>query len=154
MTTIDADIEEITAMIWTSLFDLPLTRVDEAEIDGSSLVTGMVSIDGAWNGAVMVRCSSELATTLTATMFQSDGVPEFDDVADALGELTNMVAGNVKSLLPAPCNLSLPAVAMGSDYALNVLGSTPLSTVAFTCDGHLVQVTLVQRSTDTETSGP
>ena len=32
------------------------------------------------------------------------------EVVDALGELTNMIGGNVKSLLPAPSQLSLPMV--------------------------------------------
>src|ERR1019366_6717354 len=112
---IDADIEEITGMIWESLFDFPLERVADAPIDGEPVVTGFVSIDGAWNGAIMVRCPIALATTLTTAMFQADNAPGFDDVRDALGELTNMVAGNVKALLPSPRNLSLPAVALGTD---------------------------------------
>jgi len=35
------------------------------------------------------------------------------DVADAVGELVNMVGGNIKSLMPGPSVLSLPAVAAG-----------------------------------------
>jgi chemotaxis protein CheX len=149
VTTIDVDIEEITGMIWGSLFEFPLERVGHAQLDGEPVVTGFVSIDGAWNGAIMVRCSMRLATILTSTMFQSDGAPSFDDVSDALGELTNMIAGNVKALLPSPCSLSLPAVALGTDYALNVLGTTPLAGVSFTCEGHPLLVTLLQRSSDT-----
>jgi chemotaxis protein CheX len=153
VTTIDAGIEEITGMIWESLFDFPLERVADAPIDREPVVTGFVSIDGAWNGAIMVRCPIALATTLTTAMFQADNAPGFDDVRDALGELTNMVAGNVKALLPSPCNLSLPAVALGTDYALSVLGTTTLACVSFTCDGHPLLVTLLQRSADTGANG-
>ena len=35
------------------------------------------------------------------------------DIADALGELANIIGGNVKSLLPEPCALSLPHVLVG-----------------------------------------
>jgi chemotaxis protein CheX len=35
------------------------------------------------------------------------------DIADAVGELANIVGGNVKSLLPPPTTLSLPVVAWG-----------------------------------------
>jgi chemotaxis protein CheX len=152
VTTIELDIEEIAGMIWQSLFDLPLKRVGDAQPEVEPAVTGFVSIDGAWNGAVLVRCPITLATTLTASMFQAASPPTFDDVRDALGELTNMVAGNVKALLPSPCNLSLPAVALGTDYALSVLGTTTLACVSFTCDGHPLLVTLLQRSADTGAS--
>ena len=148
MTTIEFDIQEITGMIWESLIDLPLERVGDAQPDDGPGVTGFVSIDGAWNGAVLVRCPIGLATTLTAAMFQSATAPTFEDVSDALGELTNMVAGNVKALLPSPCSLSLPAVALGTDYALSVLGTTSVAEVSFTCDGHSLMVTLLQRSSD------
>jgi CheY-specific phosphatase CheX len=153
VTTIELDIEEITGMIWQSLFDLPLERVGNPQAEVEPAVTGFVSIDGAWNGAVMVRCPITLATTLTASMFQAASPPTFDDVRDALGELTNMVAGNVKALLPSPCNLSLPAVALGTDYALSVLGTTTLASVSFTCDGNPLLVTLLQRSAEAGASG-
>jgi CheY-specific phosphatase CheX len=154
VTTIDVDIEEITGMIWGTLFDLPIERVGDAQMDGEPVVTGFVWIDGAWNGAVMVRCSMSLATTLTSAMFQSGGLPSFDDVTDALGELTHMVAGPGKAVLPSPCNLSLPAVALGTDYALNVLGTTSLARVSFICEARPLVVTLLQRSADTGAKSP
>ena len=45
-----------------------------------------------------------------------------DDVRDVMGELANMVAGNLKSLLPRGVDLSMPSVVEGSDYALRVCG--------------------------------
>src|SRR3546814_11558410 len=36
-----------------------------------------------------------------------------EDVTDAIGELVNMIGGNVKSLMPEPSILSLPMVAAG-----------------------------------------
>ncbi|QCC78154.1 chemotaxis protein CheX [Nocardioides daphniae] len=39
--------------------------------------------------------------------------PSEADVVDAVGELVNMVGGNVKSLVPGPSQLSLPLVATG-----------------------------------------
>jgi chemotaxis protein CheX len=148
MRTMEADVEEITAMIWRSLFDLPLELVGATSSDAEPTVTGFVSIDGAWNGAVTLRCPMPLATTLTRAMFQNADAPSFADISDALGELTNMIAGNVKALLPSPCNLSLPAVALGSDYALSVLGTTALACVPFACNGQPLMVTLLQRSVD------
>jgi chemotaxis protein CheX len=152
VTALESDVWEITAMVWSSLFNLPLERAGSASSDDEPAVTGFLSIDGAWNGAVMLRCAMPLATDLTEAMFQGPDAATFADISDAIGELTNMIAGNVKALLPSPCNLSLPAVALGSDYALSVLGTTALAQVFFTCEGQPLMVTVLQRSVD-ERSG-
>ena len=78
-------------------------------------------------------------------MFQARVDPDLDDVRDALGELANMLGGNIKALLPAPSQISLPAVAIGSDYELSVVGTGEVARVAFTCDGQPLLVTLLQR---------
>ena len=148
MTALESDVREITSMVWSSLFDFRLERAGTTSTEKAPAVTGFLSIDGAWNGAVMLRCAMPLATTLTEAMFQGPEDPTFADISDAVGELTNMIAGNVKALLPSPCNLSLPAVALGSDYALSVLGTTVLAQVSFVCEGQPLMVTVLQRSVD------
>jgi len=68
-----------------------------------------VQFAGAWSGGVLLRCDSGLAHACAAILLADDAC---DDAAvrDALGELTNIVAGNLKAVLPAPSHLSLPAV--------------------------------------------
>ena len=56
-----------------------------------------------------------------------------DEVSDALGELTNMVGGNIKSLLPAPSQLSLPSVAAGESCTVRVPGAVRISRSALLC---------------------
>lgn len=148
MDTLDIEIEGITQMIWETLFELPIRRDDASALGVEPTVTGIVHIDGAWHGAVMLRCPVPLAVALAAAMFQGDTEPSFDDVRDALGELTNMIAGNLKSLLPQPCVISLPAVARGTDYDIGVLGTAVVATVPFVCDGRPLIVTLVKRTGD------
>jgi Chemotaxis phosphatase CheX len=57
--------------------------------------------------AVEVRMGVRLAMIMASTMF-SVAEPENTDVLDAMGELGNIIGGNVKSLIPNPCRLSLP----------------------------------------------
>ena len=146
MVTISADIESITRTIWATLFDLSLELGHEGATGAEPSVTSCVQIDGAWHGALVMMCPMPLARTLTAQMFQAESTPDLDEVRDALGELANMLGGNVKALLPAPSQISLPAVAIGSDYQLTVVGTSELARVPFTCDGQLLLVTLLQRS--------
>jgi chemotaxis protein CheX len=67
-------------------------------------------------------------------MFAADpGTLSADEVGDALGELTNMVGGNIKSLLPAPSKLSIPSVAGGESYTVRVPGAVLVERVALVC---------------------
>lgn len=146
MLTIAADIEDIARTIWATLFDLPLELAEVGEFSAEPSVTSCVQIDGAWHGALVLKCPMPLARTLTAQMFQAQSPPDLDDVRDALGELANMLGGNVKALLPAPCQISLPAVAVGSDYELSVIGAAEVASVTFLCGGEPLLVTLLQRA--------
>lgn len=144
MTALDDDIREIAASIWETLFSVPLQSGSDGEDLSGTVVTGCVHIEGAWNGAVMLHCSEALAGVLAGELFRSSA-PTPDEVRDTIGELTNMLAGNIKALLTEPSRISLPAVAFGADYDLTVMGTDALATVPFRCDGSAVVVTLLQR---------
>ena len=142
----DVDIDDIVRAVWGSFFHLSLLSDRSARLGIDSTVTGCVQIDGAWRGAVLIQCPLPLASTLTAAMFEADRVPPMEDVRDAIGELTNMVAGNIKSLLPERCTISLPAVALGSDQHFTVVGTEAVTSVSFLCDGQPLLITLLQNS--------
>jgi chemotaxis protein CheX len=108
------DLFEITQQVWESFLNPTgdpvagqlhppnsTTRADE--------VSAAVAVTGAWRGHVVVSCSMAAARKIAALLLE---VPLSEvsesDVADALGELANIVGGNVKGLLPGPCALSLP----------------------------------------------
>jgi chemotaxis protein CheX len=143
--TLQADIIEIAQSIWETMFALPLEAGSGGILGTDPAMTGAVHIDGAWEGAVMLQCPQALASRLTSVLFQADGTPATDDVRDAMGELTNMLAGNVKALLPEPSRISLPTVAFGADYELSVVGTRAVATVSFTCEGSPLTVTLLER---------
>jgi chemotaxis protein CheX len=147
----EPELTEITERVWASLVETPLVPRQPGQpgpAGGSRTFTGCVQITGAWEGAVTVHCSEALARALTAAMFMVDpGDTTAEEVTDALGELANMVGGNVKALLPEPCRISLPAVADGMDYRLSVPGARPVSAVTWTCNGEPLMVRLLERRT-------
>jgi chemotaxis protein CheX len=153
MAELEAQIDDITRTIWGTLFDLPLNRAGPAPLGPETVVTGCVQIVGSWRGAVMLRCPMSLASTLADQMFRSGSALSVDDVRDALGELTNVIGGNVKALFPGTCQLSLPAVVVGSDYDLGVVDTSAVTTVAFTCDGQPLMVTLCEGFRNGEPAG-
>ncbi len=66
-------------------------------------------------------------------------------MTDALGELTNVFAGNIKALLAQPSSISLPTVAFGPSYEIGVVGATVVARVSFVCEGHPLVVTILER---------
>jgi CheY-specific phosphatase CheX len=65
-----------------------------------------------------------------------------DDVLDVMGELANMVAGNLKcSLLPGT-HLSIPTVTQGPDSAMRLCGTRPIQRSSFETQLGPVWVTL------------
>lgn len=51
----------------------------------------------------------------------------------AMYELTNIIGGNIKSLLPEPCQFSLLTVEVTMDERLRILGIQWMSQLAFDC---------------------
>lgn len=77
-------------------------------------MTAFVLISGDWKGAVSVQCSDSSARRVAASMFGcAEAEVDADQLVDALGELANMMGGNLKSVLGVSCALSLPAVVAG-----------------------------------------
>src|SRR5207244_3759452 len=109
----DDDLRMIAEQVWSSYLDLDGTGpLIVKPADGSAEeVCASVSVTGAWRGHVVVRCSAAASRNAAAALLgvELDDVTP-DDVTDALGELANIIGGNVKSLLPEPCALSLPHV--------------------------------------------
>ena len=145
MTDVRSDINEIAQSIWETLFSFPLESADVSLPDDVTLMTGCVQIEGAWNGAVTLQCTQELATALAGELFGPDATTTADEVRDTIGELTNMLAGNIKALLTEPSRISLPAVAFGGDYDLSIIGTQEVATVGFRCAGTPILVTLLQK---------
>lgn len=99
-------------------------------------VAGCVQVSGAWEGAVLLLCADDLAKAFAAAMFGSleEDITD-DEVRDALGELTNMVAGNIKAQLPAQTRLSMPTVARGRDFTMDVRGAAVKAAAGFLFSG-------------------
>ncbi len=69
-----------------------------------------VGITGSWHGTLVLRADPVLARRLAARMFgHGAAVLSEEDVHDGFGELSNMIAGNVKGLLDGESRLGLAA---------------------------------------------
>jgi CheY-specific phosphatase CheX len=147
MQFIEKEICDYTKSIWKSILSLDVDPAQKGSEDSTDdyALAGCIQITGAWNGTVTINYPMPLAKQVAAIMFDLHGEPVEDDlIQDALGELTNMTGGNIKSLLPEPSYLSLPAVAVTKN-AMRVPGSELVSKVTFQCNGENFEVTLLKK---------
>jgi chemotaxis protein CheX len=132
------DIHSIVDSVWQSLFGAsaePRGPVDSGEL--GTVMHASIQITGAWNGAVVLTIPRDLAEACASTMFDSaPGTAKPEEIADAVGELVNMVGGNVKSLVEQPSQLSLPTVVDGAVHSLSIPGSKVVHALWFEADGH------------------
>ena len=109
------DLENIAEQVWSAF----LADGREAVVDGTDPVTApaelaaSVAIVGAFDGHVVVTSTREGSREVASALFEMPAdEPSADEIGDALGELANVLGGNVKSMLPAPSTMSLPRIAV------------------------------------------
>jgi CheY-specific phosphatase CheX len=96
------------------------------------LLTSYVRLTGDWNGAILLECTRQQACRF-AGMILSTKPPDTvdDDVRDVLGELANVIGGNMKCVMATAARLSMPAVIEGGDDDLRVFGSKARERLTF-----------------------
>jgi chemotaxis protein CheX len=143
----DEQIVAITQDVWSSFTGTAIgSASEEVALDAGDVTVGRVAVTtGPWQGDVLLACPTELARNAASAMFDLPAEQLTDDeVADALGELTNMIAGNIKSLLPGPSRLSMPAVTVGAPSAVRMPNAVLVNTVSLACEGLPLTVSIWQ----------
>jgi chemotaxis protein CheX len=141
----ESDVRRLTDEIWAGMLQIELNPGEVASKRRGG-IGACVQITGAWEGAVRVDCSLELARLATARFLAAEPqAVDIEQVRDAMGELANMSAGSIKPLLPKPCQLSLPSVADGGDYTLTVPQGQVILDAAFNFAGEPLRICILQR---------
>jgi len=87
-------------------------------------IAAIVGYAGESDGSVIFTCSMDLAAKLAGLMLMEEEVdPESEDVDDAVGEIGNMIAGQLKNLVCEGGNevqLSIPVIVREGNYRLSV----------------------------------
>jgi CheY-specific phosphatase CheX len=95
-------------------------------------ITCTVSLSGEWRGIAILECPLPMATAITAAFLRCERPAAFDDdVSDSMGELANMIGGNLKAVLPPGVALSVPTVVEGASYSIRAHGASHVTRVAF-----------------------
>ncbi|AJE02197.1 chemotaxis protein CheX [Geobacter pickeringii] len=110
-------------------------------------ISGMIGLGGAFSGMVGVHIPEEFARESTASMLgmEVDELEGDGDINDAIGEITNMLAGEIKMIFSdkgMPVCLSTPSIIAGKDYSVEVVSSGTAVVVPFSRGDHRFLATL------------
>lgn len=131
---------EVFQLMLSSELKAPTTEADPAQP-----VTSMVGLAGGLCGVFSVRCEEKAAVQMTSKMLGVPVVNVSAEMADALGEICNMVAGNFKNKISGlgdGCMLSPPTVISGSDYSTYSIADKPALEIRLLFEGMPLVVSL------------
>jgi len=114
-----ATIEVFSTMLSLEVTPAPTLTEHTISTSNTSGVMSIVGIAGVWSGTGGLSCSGTLACKLSSQFLMTECDVVNDDVLDAIGEITNMIIGNVKTMLEdrlGPMGLSTPSVIFGRNF--------------------------------------
>ena len=138
-------IAETTISVFQTMLGATVELLERAPDLSTSEITAAVYYAGDWKGALLLECSTGQALEWISRQL---GIPAdsalSDDIRDGLGELANVLAGNLKPLLPRGVGLSMPSVVEGTDYGLHLCGGNLFERLDFSDGNNPFRVTLVE----------
>ena len=98
-------------------------------------ITGMIGISGSRKGFVYISADKDMFIDLI-NIFVGIDEPEIDDILDMAGEISNVVAGNVRANLGANFMISVPTVFEGVPEELKFSKNVSIYVIPIKWNGH------------------
>ena len=123
--------------VFNTMLGTSLTRGEPFLKDGTQPnheISGLIGLSGKAKGMVVLSMSREVALNAAGTMLGTQLKEINADVADAVGELTNMIAGAAKAQLDhLEMSVSLPTVITGKAHCIDFPKNTMPICIPFDC---------------------
>jgi chemotaxis protein CheX len=100
-------------------------------------VSGLIGLAGNAVGSVVLSFPESTAVKVVSNFIEEEVKEVNQDVLDAIGELTNIVAGGAKKVFAEQgysFKISIPNVVHGKDHKINRPKNVPCITVSFSSD--------------------
>lgn len=140
------DLEQIAAAVFSTMLGLDFQALNSPQQcpPAPGALTATIRLEGSWQGEVLLHCMEPQAKEFAAR-FLGTPAPDSvnDDVRDVLGELANMIAGNLKCTLRPGIRLSSPRVEDGAGCSLHI-GGTVICELSFQTEGGPFWVSAVE----------
>jgi len=134
-----------TQEVFDTMLSMDLTEQEHKEFSGASRIVGSVSLAGSVSGTVNIHVGDIFAAQITANMLgmEMDEIDSDEEVHDVIGELSNMIGGDLKSRLcdaGFTCELSIPSITSGKDFRIESKGWAVNEIVYFQYQEHIALI--------------
>ncbi len=138
-----AKIPDSVINVFTTMLSMDIQIADavsKSDLEGMRTV-GAVSFAGDAMGIINIHITGQFAREMAAAMLDMtvDEVDGDQDVNDVIGELSNIIGGNLKSIFSdvgLRCELSTPSITRGSDFRIESMNMERYERFAFTLGDH------------------
>jgi chemotaxis protein CheX len=134
-----------TQEVFDTMLSMTLAETNAADFSATSRIVGSVSLAGSVSGTVNIHVSDPFACQITANMLgmEPDEIESDEEVHDVIGELSNMIGGDLKSRLcdaGFDCELSIPSITSGKDFNIESKGWAVNEAVCFQYENHVALI--------------
>ncbi|MDO8948729.1 MAG: chemotaxis protein CheX [Desulfocapsaceae bacterium] len=151
---IGQDIIDATTDIFSTMLMMDLNVGDPVEGPGGEVlsnITSMLGLGGDIRGMLAVHCPAAVAMAITGGFLGMDVDELNEDVKDAIGEIANMVAGNLKVAFAGydmKIELAIPSSVVGESFRVTgMLGARRVAVPFDMVDGQfLVEIKYIVNS--------
>ncbi|MDY0131556.1 MAG: chemotaxis protein CheX [Desulforegulaceae bacterium] len=101
-------------------------------------VTGIIGLTGVANGTIAVTFEENAILKIVSNMFGEEMVSLNHEVADAVGEITNMISGQARRELEGLGRVfeaAIPSVVSGKDHEISHYTEGPVIAIPFKTEG-------------------
>lgn len=139
----EAQIRTVVSDLFRTMLQMEVALTSQ-EQSHAVAVTATIKFDGPWKGILELGCSNVQAHCF-AERFLQMSLSEFDEeVHDTVGELANIIAGQLKQLLPAKVSLGTPTVVRGPGDSDRTARGELVGAYSFASEVGLFSVRVVQ----------
>ncbi|HUA18151.1 MAG TPA: chemotaxis protein CheX [Bryobacteraceae bacterium] len=131
-------IQAATHEVFSTMLNLDLTQGDppseKKPLKPGSGVVSLIGLAGSWVGSGSLILTSQFACKIASQLLMAEYQEIDDDVLDAVAEVTNMIMGNVKTVLEArlgAMGLSIPTIIYGENFQTRSAGNQDWTVVPF-----------------------
>lgn len=149
----EQQIREIVADLFLAMLQMEVDLALHGESNHASVVTATIELNGSWEGILELRCSRAQAHCFAERFLQMTLTEHDAEVHDTIGELANIIAGNLKLALPARVSLGTPRVVFGPAAEVRMPIGKLVGSHCFASDAGLFSVTLLKSENEVRSEG-
>lgn len=143
-----ASIASATSEVFMTMLDLEISegQMEDDNPSAASRASGVVALlglAGEWVGNGRICCTPDFGCKMASQLLMQDFSGVNEEVLDAIGEVANMIIGNVKNALEdrlGTLSLSTPTVIYGHNFEARSVGIRQRVTLNFNSGSEQLQV--------------